>query len=495
MSTTHRLSPDLSEQEQNSPGSGRTHSENADAVAEEREAGEGFVTFVKGGVDTTLPLCTHAFINDEIRVFDDGLRAEVIAANADFAEQGLRTLAFALRKRSALPVDDSAVADVESGLLYVGIMAEQDPARPEVPAAVETALDAGIQIAMVTGDHALTARAIATEIGILSEGQRVVSGEELEKMSDEELAANAPDIRVYARVNPEHKIRIVSALKSRGHIVAMTGDGVNDAPALKRADIGVAMGVVGTDVTREAADMVLADDNFSTIVAAVEEGRTVFANLKKVILFLLSCNISEVLIVALTSFFSFGAPLLPLQLLWINLITDGMPALALGVDPAEYDVMQRRPRDASKAILTLPRWIQIFAQGAVLSVGALLLAYVLAPLIEPAGLSADERGLITRTMLFACLVLSQLLHTLAYRSETKSIFSVEVFKNKWLLAAIAGSFALQFLVISVEGLRGLFGLTWLSPLQWAVVVAVALVSMVVNDGIGLLIDRAQKGKE
>ena len=467
------------------------------------EDGERFVTYVKGGMDTTLPLCTQALIDDAVVPLDDALREQIVAANTDFAAGGLRTLAFAQREHSARAADEADVAAVESGLCYLGLMAEQDPARPEVPAAVATAQQAGIQIAMVTGDHALTARAIATEIGILREGEdedggdspHVVTGAEIERMSDEELAAAAPGIRVYARVNPEHKIRIVSALKSRGHIVAMTGDGVNDAPALKRADIGVAMGVVGTDVTREAADMVLSDDNFSTIVHAVEEGRTVFANLKKVILFLLSCNISEVLVVALTSFFTFGAGLLPLQLLWINLITDGLPALALGVDPAEHDVMKRRPRNASKPILTLPRWTQIVSQGAVLSAGALLLAYVLAPLVESHALSVAENADITRTMLFACLVLSQLLHTLTFRSETKSVFSREVLKNKWLLIAITVSFALQFLVIYVPGMRDLFKLHGLDLMQWGMVLVVAFVSMIANDLIGLLIDRKMSGRE
>jgi len=481
--------------------------------------GGRFVTYVKGGVDTTLPLCTHALINDERVALDEALRDQIAASNTQFAEGGLRTLAFALREHATPDPDETDVAAVESGLTYIGLMAEQDPARPEVPAAVATAQAAGIQIAMVTGDHALTARAIATEIGILREdddkgsgtlscahdkvpdplSSRVVTGADIERMSDEELAAAVPDIRVYARVNPEHKIRIVAALKSRGHIVAMTGDGVNDAPALKRADIGVAMGVVGTDVTREAADMVLADDNFSTIVHAVEEGRTVFANLKKVILFLLSCNIAEVLVVAITSFFTLGAGgvgLLPLQLLWINLITDGLPALALGVDPAEHDVMRRRPRDASKPILTLPRWVQILSQGAVMTAVALLLAYVFAPLVESHApgmvLTAADT---TRTMLFAAIVLAELLHTLTFRSETKSVFSREVIKNKWLLAAIAGSFALQFLVIYVPGLRHLFQLTPLDPLQWGMTLAVAFVAMVVNDLIGLLIDKKMSGKE
>ena len=448
------------------------------------------VTCVKGGVDTTLPQCSHARIDGRHVALDDELRARIMAANADFATGGLRTLAFAQREHTTPHAEADNAANVESDLCYLGLMAEQDPARPEAACAVATARAAGIRVAMVTGDHALTARAIATEVGILDDpaDQRVVTGAEIEHMSDEELAAAAPGVSVYARVNPEHKIRIVAALKSRGHIVAMTGDGVNDAPALKRADIGVAMGLVGADVTREAADMVLADDNFSTIVHAVEEGRTVFANLKKVILFLLSCNIAEVLIVAITSFFTLGAGvigLLPLQLLWINLITDGLPALALGIDPAERDVMRRRPRDARKPILTLRRWVQILAQGAVITGAALLLAYVVAPLIAARAPGAlDSAADAARTMLFAGIVLSELLHTLTFRSETSSVFSREVIKNKWLLMAIAGSLALQFLVIYLPGLRGLFKLSPLSLLQWGLTAAVAFVAMAVNDLIG-----------
>jgi Ca2+-transporting ATPase len=456
---------------------------------------EKYATFVKGGVDTTLPCCTHALLPKGIVALDESLRSRILAENEQFAKGGFRTLAFAVRERDALPTDDANVADVETGLVYVGLVAEQDPARPEVPAAVRTAQEAGIRIAMVTGDHALTACAIAREIGILpaddtddSNNPQVLTGIQLEAMSDEELATVAPDICVYARVNPEHKIRIVSALNTRGHVVAMTGDGDNDAPALKRADIGVAMGVVGTDVTREAADMVLSDDNFSTIVAAVEEGRTVFANLKKVILFLLSCNIAEVLIVAITALFNFGAHLLPLQLLWINLITDGLPALALGIDPPEHDVMKRRPRDAGKPILTFPRWTQIFSQGAVMTAAGLLVAYVIGP-----ALKAPPED--TLTMLFSTIVLCELLHIFAYRSETKSVFSREVFKNKWLIITFVVSLALQIVVIHVPVVRNLFHLDPLTPLGWVAVIVVSFAAMAINDGIGLIIDRVMRDKE
>ena len=442
--------------------------------------------FMKGGIDTTLPFCTHAMLNGEIVELTQEIREEIMRQNTEFAATGFRTLAFAYRELPDEFLNEFEDPEaVEQQMVYVGIMALQDPARPEVPASVKTAHDAGIHVAMVTGDHALTAQAIASEIGILHEGEEVVSGPEIEAMSDDELRDRVEKIRVYARVNPKHKLRIVDALKSRGHIVAMTGDGVNDAPALKRADIGVAMGVVGTDVTREAADMVLADDNFATIVEAVGLGRSVFDNLKKVILFLLSCNISEVVIIALTSFISPKAALLPLQILWINLITDGLPALALGVDPAEDDIMDRKPRDASEPILTGGRWAQIIWQGFVLSIFPIILDFTIAPMlgVDPAT---------SRTMLFTTLVLSQLLHSLSFRSEAHTIFSLRTFKNKWLLAAIAGSMLLQVILIYLPGTEELFQVTPLNLADWIAVIGVSLCSVAVIDATKLIVNRRKK---
>ncbi|MBK5211497.1 MAG: calcium-translocating P-type ATPase, PMCA-type [Coriobacteriia bacterium] len=434
---------------------------------------DSLYAFVKGGTDTTVPHCTHALIDGETVELTEEIRSKIAEKNAEFAATGFRTLAFAIRELpDGANTDDFAA--IESGLTYLGIIGLQDPARPEVPASIALAHSAGIKVAMVTGDHALTARAIAEEIGILDEGGTVVSGPEIEGMSDEELRNRVENIRVYARVNPEHKLRIVDALKNRGHIVAMTGDGVNDAPALKRADIGIAMGMVGTDVTREAADMVLADDNFATIVEAVEEGRSVFDNLKKVILFLLSCNISEVVIISLTSFFSPSAALLPLQILWINLITDGLPALALGVDPAEKGIMGRKPRNAAEPILTGARWFQIAWQGFILSIFPLILGYVIAP-----RLGASDAA--SRTMLFTTLVLSQLLHTMTFRSESNTIFSIESLKNKWLLGAITGSIIFQLLLIYAPGTEKLFRVVPLNAADWIAVVGVTLMSIFVID--------------
>ena len=281
---------------------------------------------------------------------------------------------------------------------------------------------------MVTGDHALTARAVGAEIGLL-EGKEVVTGAQLERMTDDELYETVEDIRIYARVDPEHKLRIVDALKRRGHIVAMTGDGVNDAPALKKADIGVAMGRVGTDVSREAADMVLADDNFATIVTAVREGRVVFDNLRKFILFLLSCNMSEVLIVFTTTFLAPEPALRPLQLLWINLITDGLPALALGVDPPSTGVMERGPRSADEGILTPRNQAGIVWQGVAITLAGLAMWFY-AEYFMP-----DHSPARAQTMLFTAMVLAQLLHAFSFRSATRTVFSLNSLKNRWLVYA------------------------------------------------------------
>jgi P-type Ca2+ transporter type 2C len=302
-------------------------------------------------------------------------------------------------------------------------------------------------------------------------------------MSDEDLEVAVRDTRVYARVNPEHKLRIVDALKRQGEIVAMTGDGVNDAPALKRADIGVAMGRVGTDVARDASDLVLADDDFATIVHAVELGRSVYDNLRKVILFLLSCNMSEVLVVFITAMFSPTTALLPLQLLWINLVTDGLPALALGVDPSEPGVMDRPPRDSRESILSARRQGLVAWQGFVMTAGVLALYYYVAPHIP--GTTADE----ARTMMFTALVLSQLLHAFNFRSADGTVWHPRSLANRWLVLAICGSMALQAVIIYVPALSAIFKTAPLSAIQWAAVVGAAVVAVSVIDATKLIMTR------
>ena len=363
------------------------------------------VAFVKGGADVVLALCNRALVRGEVVELDEAGRETLRQNNEALASDGYRTLAFA--RKTLTEADVAEDESLERDLTYVGILGLVDPPRAEVHAALVECRRAGIKVAMVTGDHALTARAIAIQIGLLDADApetSVITGSQLAEMTDEELCDRAEDVRVYARVNPEDKIRIVSALKTDGEVVAMTGDGVNDAPALKRADIGVAMGNIGTDVAREAADMVLSDDNFATIVEAVSEGRTVFDNLSKVILFLLSCNMSEVLVVFATAIFVAFFPehgllaLLPLQLLWINLVTDGPPALALGVDPADPTVMDRFPRDSKEPILSGSRMTEVVWQGIVMTVFALGATFAAGPLLGSSDLAE-------RTMLFTILVL------------------------------------------------------------------------------------------
>jgi len=431
------------------------------------------IAYMKGGGDVVLALCSEARIHGETVPMTDELRTQIAETNEQLASSGYRTLAFAFRTLAdGDAVDDEAA--VERDLTYVGVMGLVDPPRTEVTEAIDVCHKAGIHVAMVTGDHALTAQAIGAEIGLL-EGKKVVTGRELEAIDDDELYDMVEDVRIYARVNPEHKLRIVDALKRRGHIVAMTGDGVNDAPALKKADIGVAMGKVGTDVSREAADMVLADDNFATIVEAVRQGRSVYDNLKKFILFLLSCNVSEVLIIFITTFFADKPALLPLQILWINLVTDGFPALALGVDPASPRVMERKPRDAKESILAKSRQAQVLWQGALITLAGLIM-YVWADFFMP-GHSAER----AQTMLFTAMVLAQLIHAFSFRSQSKTIFSAYSLKNKWLNLSLLGSMSLQMLVIYLPPLQSVFKTQPLSLSDWGAVIAAALIPTVLID--------------
>jgi Ca2+-transporting ATPase len=437
------------------------------------ETGEGRVAYVKGGADVLFDLCTRALIRGGVLELTPELHERLHGANESLAAAGYRTLAFAYRDLE--PDEDVIDEGIERDLVYVGVMGLLDPPRPEVTAAIQECHAAGINVAMVTGDHALTARAIGAEIGLL-EGHRVLTGAEIATMTDDELAEVAEDVRIYARVDPEHKLRIVDALKRRGHTVAMTGDGVNDAPALKRADIGVAMGLIGTDVSREAADMVLADDNFATIVEAVRQGRVVFDNLRKSILFLLSCNISEVAIV-FSAALLFAAPaLLPLQLLWINLVTDGLPALALGVDPGSPRVMERKPRGAGESILNPRRRFEVVMQGLLISLGALIMF-----IGSRTGWIPTDGVAHAQTMLFTTMVLTQLLHAFNFRSETRSVFRLESLRNRWLVAAFVGSMALQSLVIYVPALQRVFNTQALGLHDWIAVVLASVVPLVAID--------------
>jgi Ca2+-transporting ATPase len=454
---------------------------------------ERLVAYTKGGADVVLDLCDEALVRGAVVPMTRELRARFAADNDALAAGGYRTLALAMREvgaeeGAAASGGDAAAEALERGLTFLGIVGLVDPPRAEVSAAIATAHHAGIAVAMVTGDHALTARAVADEIGLL-EGDRVVTGAEIQAMSDDHLDAQVESIRVFARVDPEHKLRIVESLKRRGHVVAMTGDGVNDAPALKRADIGVAMGLVGTDVARDAADMVLADDDFATIVEAVRQGRIVYDNIKKTVLYLLSCNISEVLIVFIPTFFVAGPALLPLQLLWNNLITDGAPALAMGVDPPGPGLMDRAPRSADDDIVTGANQFQIVWQGSVLAAAALAV-------FAWGDLGGTGHGItVARTMLFSTMMLGQLLHSLNFRVPEHTIWSRAALANRWLLAAIAVPILAQMAIVYVPVLQRVFGTTALGIEQWAVVVVGALIPVAVIDAIKVARSRTRRSSE
>lgn len=436
----------------------------------------GLTALVKGAPEEILTLSRLiAGGGGEERLLTEAESKEFRRLTVALAASGYRILAFAKRHFSEDRADFE-MKTIETDLTFIGLGALYDPPRTAVPAAVADCGRAGIRVVMVTGDHLLTAEAIAKKVGIADKEQ--LTGGELEDLSEAELAQSAETVSIYARVAPTDKVKIVGALKSLGHTVAMTGDGINDAPALRRADIGIAMGKIGTDVAREAADIVLADDNFATIVAAVKSGRHIFDNLKKTILFLLSCNISEVLVLLLAIIIpGLPLPLLPIQILWINLVTDGSPALALGVDPPAAGLMRRPPRPRSKGVLSGSS-ARLLWQGLAITAGVLFV-FVWA-LFE-----FKVRVAEAQTMVFTTMVLGQLLHSLNFRSETISVFSRETLKNRLLLVAVAGSVALQLIIIYLPGVQTVFHTTPLELKDLTLVVIGAVFPMAVADAVKL----------
>jgi len=427
---------------------------------------------VKGAPDVLLSRCKFILINGEVKELSQSDRDSISQANENMAKNALRVLAAAYRDFDVLPKEIKSQT-VENDLVFVGLVGMIDPPREEVKDAVKVCKTAGIRPVMITGDHKITAMAIAKELGILDEKHEAISGHELDKISDEELTQNVEKYCVYARVSPEHKVRIVKAWQANGQVVAMTGDGVNDAPALKKADIGAAMGITGTDVAKEAADMVLTDDNFATVVAAVEEGRTIFSNIKKSIHYLLSCNIGEIITLFVATLLGWSEPLIPIHILWVNLVTDTFPALALGLDPAEKDIMERKPRDPKASL---------FADGLSLKIGLGGL------IIGALSLTAYNIGLkynleTARTMTFLVLALSQITHSYNVRSETSSIFKVGIFSNKYLVGGTLISVILQLTVVYVPFLREVFKVTMLSSEQWLMVAGLAIMPMIIVEVI------------
>ena len=428
--------------------------------------------FVKGAPDILLSLSSFYFDGNDICPLSDEKVESMLRLVDEMGRRGLRVLGFASRRLDSLP-SKLCSDDIENELVFVGLVGMIDPVRPEVVEAIKVSKKAGVTPVMVTGDYPRTARAIAEELGIFKEGARIVTGAELDKMDQAELEEIAKDIRVYARVSPEHKLRLVHALKKHDEIVAMLGDGVNDAPALGAADIGVAMGLSGTEVAKGASDMVLTDDNFASIVAAIEQGRIIFENIRKSIIYLLSCNIGELMIFLVAILAKLGNPLVPVQILMINLVTDGLPALALGMDPSEEGIMDVPPRDTKEGILSKPVAIRMLIIG-ISIVAATLWPYVT---LLKSGASLE----MARTSAFAVLGLSELLRALSSRSERQPIWHAKPRENPQLLAAVAVSSLLLIVSIEVPWLAQFFDTVSLGAAEWKMVITAGFIPLVTAE--------------
>ncbi len=447
----------------------------------------GFRLIAKGAPDVLIARCTQLLQGGEIRPLTGAMKAKLLSDNSRLAERALRVLAVAYRDVSALPSDDR---ESESQLIFCGLIAMEDPPRPGVKEAVAQCKRAGILPVMITGDHAATALAIGQRLGIAESPSQVMTGPELDRLDDGALSKKVFQYRIFARVSPEHKVKLVRAFQQRGMVVAMTGDGVNDAPALKAADIGCAMGKNGTEVAQSAADMVLTDDDFSTIVAAVREGRGIYQNIRKTVHFLLSCNIGEILVVFVAFLLRAPTPLLAIQLLWVNLVTDSFPALALGADPIQGDVMEQPPHKREEGVFSGGVGFAVAVEGCL--VGALaLLAYTIGRAFFDYDPAAPAIG---RTMAFCVLSLSQLVHSFNMRSE-HSVLKLGLLSNRKLVAACGFCAFLMVSVVLFPPLSALFQTTALTALQWLVVAALSLCPLLVVEGEKLLWEHLPRKKK
>ncbi|MBS5305671.1 MULTISPECIES: cation-translocating P-type ATPase [Clostridium] len=430
-----------------------------------------FNVFTKGAIDSILKISNKILINGEIKDFTKEEKEKVLMASNLMSDDALRVLALGYK---VIDTEHVAIDDLEKDLIFVGLMGMIDPPREEVKGSIQVSKNAGIRTIMITGDHKNTAVAIAKELGIANDISEAMSGSEIDTYSDEEFTKIVNNYRVFARVSPEHKVKIVKAFKSHGNIVSMTGDGVNDAPSLKAADIGVAMGITGTDVAKGAADMVLTDDNFTTIVSAVEEGRNIFNNIKKSILFLLSCNLGEVVALFVAILLNWAAPLLPIHILWVNLITDSFPALSLGVDPGDKGVMELPPRNPKESLFA-GRMGKLLILNGILIGANTLFAFVLGEYLYSDSLRHAQ------TMAFVVLSVSQLFYSLAMRNETKSLFQVGVFKNKWLIGSVLLGILLQLAIITIPFTASVFKVYPLTLTDWGIVILISLIPFVINE--------------
>ena len=430
------------------------------------------VSFTKGAPDIILKRCNSIYLKGEIRPLTEELRKEILNTNSDFSQDALRVLAFSFRTHDRLP-EEITSESIENDLTFVGLVGMIDPPRTEAKDAIKVCKEAGINTIMITGDYKETAFAIGKDLGMADTIENAMTGEELNKISDEELREKVKTTNVFARVAPEHKVRIVDALKYNGEITAMTGDGVNDALALKRADIGISMGITGTDVAKNTAEVILTDDNFASIVSAVKEGRIIYSNIRKFVFFLLSCNLGEILIVFLSILFNLQVPLLPIQLLWLNLITDSFPALALGVETGEPDIMNLPPRDPDEPILDKTMLSGVIIQSIAITL-AVMLAYFW-------GLKHFKGLTIPRTIAFTTLITAELTRAFSSRSEKHTLFELGFFTNKTLIYATLVSFGLMFAVIYIPVLQPIFHTYPLGLKEWSIIIRFCLIPLIAGE--------------
>ncbi len=426
-----------------------------------------YIAYTKGGIDEVLKECNRIITTEGIREITEKDIESIRKISDDLAQNALRVLSFAKKELVSIPNDED---DVESNLIFIGLVGMIDPPREEVKLSIKSCHKAGIRTAMITGDHQITAIAIAKELGIFHDGDTVCNGYELEEMSDEELQIIAATTTVYARVSPEHKLRIVNALKSNGEVVAMTGDGVNDAPALKASDIGIAMGISGTDVAKEASDMILTDDDFTNIVDAVEGGRRVYKNIQKVIQFLLAGNISEILTILIAVIFNLPAPLLAAHILWVNLATDTLPALALGVDPAEKNIMKQKPIK-SNSLFEKDLIFRVILQGIFISI-AVFIAFII-------GYKDDLAS--GQGMAFCTIAFSQLFYSFSQRSNSETMFSKEFFKNKYLIMATLLSTFFMVALLFIPSIRAAFELSSINGNEWLIILGLSIIPTILVE--------------
>ncbi|WP_027632955.1 calcium-translocating P-type ATPase, PMCA-type [Clostridium hydrogeniformans] len=441
---------------------------------------ESFRVFTKGAIDNILKISKAVYVNGEILPLTEELKNTIMASSNQMSNDALRVLGAAFKDIESHNVN---LEDLEKDLILIGMVGMIDPPRLEVKDSISLCKKAGISTVMITGDHKNTAFAIAKELGIASDLDQCMSGADLDNFSEEELKNKISSLKVFARVSPEHKVKIVKAFKANGNIVSMTGDGVNDAPSLKAADIGVAMGITGTDVAKGAADMVLTDDNFSTIISAIEEGRNIFNNIKKSVMFLLSCNLGEIVALFVAILLNWATPLKPIHILWVNLITDTLPALSLGIDPGDSDVMNYHPRDPKENILKKGGLSLIF-NGALIGILTLIAFRI--------GLNKYDNVTHAQTMAFVVLSVSQLIHSLNMRHDRKSIFTVGLFSNKFLILSIVFGIFLQDIIITVPFLANTFGVYDLTLNDWLTVSLLSIVPLVANEIIKIFIRAKNK---